>query len=92
MDKVSISANFEGSSAGRNQSKRFDALAEFENLGRQTDGLGGVVSNYTILNRHLGFHLELLSIHQAIGPNKLGQGAPRQTGRPTRIIEPRSAP
>jgi hypothetical protein len=67
MDKVSISANFEGASAGRNQSKRFDTIAEFENLGRQTDGLGRVVSDYTVFDRHLGFHPELLSINQAIG-------------------------
>ena len=70
MDKVSISANFEGASAGRNQGKRFDTIAEFENLGRQTDGLWGVVSDYTVFDRHLGFHLELLSINQGIGRGK----------------------
>jgi hypothetical protein len=30
-------------------------------LGRQTDGLRRVVSNDAVFDRHLGFHLELLS-------------------------------
>jgi hypothetical protein len=56
MDEFSISADFKGAAAGRNESKRFDALAEFENFGRQTDGLGRVVSNHTIFDRNVGLH------------------------------------
>ena len=61
MEKFSIGANFECSAARRNESKRLDTLAEFENFGRQTDGLGCVVSNHAVFDRYLGFHLVLLS-------------------------------
>ena len=50
MEQFAISANFEGAAARRNQGKRFDALAEFENFGRQTDGLRRVVSNDAIFD------------------------------------------
>ena len=50
MEQFAIGANFEGAAARRNQHKRFDALAEFENLGRQTDGLRRVVSNDAIFD------------------------------------------
>jgi hypothetical protein len=50
MEKFAIGANFEGAAARRNKSKRFNALAEFENLGRQTDGLRRVVSNDAIFD------------------------------------------
>ena len=56
VDEFSMGANFEGTTARRNKSERFDALAEFENLGRQTDGLGRVVSNHTIFDRNFGLH------------------------------------
>ena len=56
MDKFSIGANLKCTAARGDQGKRLDTLAEVENLGRQTDGLGRVVSNYTIFNGHLGFH------------------------------------
>jgi hypothetical protein len=42
--------NFEGAAARRNKSKRFNTLAEFENFGRQTDGLRRVVSNDAIFD------------------------------------------
>ena len=45
MEQFAIGANFEGAAARRNQGKRFDPLAEFENFGRQTDGFRRVVSN-----------------------------------------------
>jgi hypothetical protein len=48
--------NFECPAARGDQGQRFDSLTEIQNLGRQTDGLGRVVSNYTIFNRYLGFH------------------------------------
>ncbi len=61
MEKLVIGANFKGAAAGRNQGERFDALAELENLGRQTDGLRRVVSNDAVFDRDLGLHLVLLS-------------------------------
>ena len=56
MHELAVGANFESPTTGRNKGKRFDALSEFKNLGRQTDGLGRVVSNHAIFDRHLGFH------------------------------------
>jgi hypothetical protein len=50
MEQFAIGANFEGTAARRNQHKRLDALAEFENLGRQTDGLRRVVSNDAVFD------------------------------------------
>jgi hypothetical protein len=50
MEQFAIGANFEGAATRRNESKRFNALAEFENLGRQTDGLRRVVSNDAVFD------------------------------------------
>jgi hypothetical protein len=50
MEHFAIGANFEGTAARRNQRKRFNALAEFENFGRQTDGLRRVVSNDAVFD------------------------------------------
>ena len=50
MEELAIGANFKCASARWNERERFDALAEFENLGRQTDGLGRVVSNHAVLD------------------------------------------
>ena len=50
MEQFAISANFEGAAARRNKSKRFNALAQFENFGRQTDGLRRVVSNDAVFD------------------------------------------
>ena len=50
MEQFAIGANFEGAAARRNQRKRFNALTEFENLGRQTDGLRRVVSNDAVFD------------------------------------------
>jgi len=50
MEQFAIGANFEGTAARRNQHKRLDALAEFENFGRQTDGLRRVVSNDAVFD------------------------------------------
>jgi len=61
MEEFAIGANFEGAAARRNEGEGFNPLAEFENLGRQTDSLRRVVSNHAILNRYFGFHLDLLS-------------------------------
>ena len=51
MEKFSIGANLKCSAARRNESERLDTLAEFENFGRQTDGLGCVVSNHAVFDR-----------------------------------------
>ncbi len=61
MKKFSIGANLKCSAARRKESERLDTLSEFENFGRQTDGLGCVVSNHAVFDRYFGFHLELLS-------------------------------
>ena len=50
MEQFAIGANFEGAAARGNQRKRFDALAELENFGRQTDGLRRVVSNDAVFD------------------------------------------
>ena len=50
MEQFAIGANFEGAAARRNQRKRFNALAEFENFRRQTDGLRRVVSNDAVFD------------------------------------------
>jgi hypothetical protein len=50
MEQFAIGANFEGSAARRNQHKRLDALAEFEDFGRQTDGLRRIVSNDAVFD------------------------------------------
>ena len=73
MEEFAIGANLESAAARGNERKRLDALAEFENFGRQTDGLRRVVSNDAVFDRHLGFHFELLSKNQAIGTSKRGQ-------------------
>ena len=61
MEKFAIGANLESAAARGDERERLDALAEFENFGRQTDGLRCVVSNHAIFDRYFGFHLELLS-------------------------------
>ena len=50
MEQFAIGANFEGAAARRSQRQRFDALAEFENFSRQTDGLRRVVSNDAVFD------------------------------------------
>ena len=50
IEQFAIGANFEGAAARRNERKRLDPLAEFKNLGRQTDGLGRVVSNHAVFD------------------------------------------
>ena len=70
MEQFAISANFEGAAARRNQRKRFDALAELENFGRQTDGLRRVVSNDAVFDRHLGLHPQSPFRNETIGAMK----------------------
>jgi hypothetical protein len=56
MEEFAISANFKCAAARWNQGQRFNAVGEFEDFRRQTDGLGGVVSNHAVLDRDLNFH------------------------------------
>jgi len=56
MEQFAIGANFESAAARWNQRERFNALAELENFGRQTDGLRRVVSNDAVFDRDLGLH------------------------------------
>ena len=73
VKELAIGADFKCAAARGNERKRFDALAEFENLGRQTDGLRRVVSNHAIFDRYLAFHLALLSGGKGTDANKNGQ-------------------
>ena len=50
MEQFAIGANFESAAARRDQGKRFDALAEFENFSRQTDGFRRIVSNDAVFD------------------------------------------
>ena len=70
MEQFAIGANFEGAAARRNQCERFNALAEFKNFGRQTDGLRRVVSNDAVFDRYLGFHRQAPFRNETIGAMK----------------------
>jgi len=50
MEQVTIGANFKSAAARWDERERFDALAEFKNFGRLTDGLSRVVSDYAIFD------------------------------------------
>ena len=56
MEQFAIGADFKSAPARRNERERFDAFAEFKDFGRQTDGLGRVVSNNAIFDRDFGLH------------------------------------
>ena len=73
MEELAIGADLECAAARGNQGERFDALAEFEDLGRQTDGLRRVVSDDAVFDRYFGFHRELLSDSNVTGLGKHGQ-------------------
>ena len=73
MEEFAIGANLESAAARGNERERLNALAEFKNLGRQTDGLRRVVSNDAVFDRHFGFHHELLSDLNRIYAKKDGQ-------------------
>jgi hypothetical protein len=73
MEELAIGTDFEGAAARRDQGERFDALAELENFGRQTDGLRRVVSDDAVFDRHFGLHLGLLSDKKATEVGRVGQ-------------------
>jgi len=56
MEQFAIGANFKCAAARWDERERFDAFAEFKYLGRQTDGLGRVVSDDAIFDRDLHLH------------------------------------
>jgi hypothetical protein len=61
MKELSIDADLKSAAARGDERERLNALAEFENFGRQTDGLRRVISNYAVFDRYFGLHFELLS-------------------------------
>jgi hypothetical protein len=73
MEQFPIGLDFEGAAARGNQGKRFDSLAEFENFGRQTDGLRRVVSNDAVFDRDFGFHPSAPFRCEIIGAIERGQ-------------------
>ena len=75
MEQFSIGADLESAAARRNESERRDALAEFENFGRQTDGLRRVVSNDAVFDRDFGFHPSAPFRREIIGAIERGQDA-----------------
>ena len=56
-----IDADFKGAAAGRNELERTDALFQFENFRRQTDGFGFVVSSGAIFDGDFDAHIFLWS-------------------------------
>ena len=73
MEQFAIGANLESAAARGNQRERLDALAEFENFSRQTDGLRRVVSNDAVFDRYLGLHGLAPFQHETIGAVPNGQ-------------------
>ena len=73
MEEFAIGANLESAAARWNERKRLDALTEFKNLGRQTDGLRRVVSNDAVFDRYLGLHRLAPFQHETIGAVPNGQ-------------------
>ena len=67
MERFAMGADFEGAAARWDESERRDPIAELENLSRQTDGFGRVVSNAAILDPDFGFHRSLLSTGETSG-------------------------
>jgi hypothetical protein len=56
MKQFAIGANFKCAAPRRDERERLDAFAEFKNLGRQTDGLGRVVSDDAVFDRDFRLH------------------------------------
>jgi hypothetical protein len=67
VERFAIGADFERAAPGWDKGKRRDAIAEFENLSRQTDGFRRVISNRAVLDSDFGFHRTLLSSREISG-------------------------
>jgi hypothetical protein len=89
MEQFAIGANFKSAAARRYQGKRLDALSEFENFGRQTDGLRRVVSNDAIFDRDFGFHPARSFPKSGYRMKEYGQGASKRAldGSGARLID-----
>ena len=61
MEHFAIEGDFKSAATRWNEGESTDAIAEFENLGRRTDGLRRVISDHAILDPDFGFHATLLS-------------------------------
>ena len=81
MEQLSICLNFESAAARRNERKGFNALSEFENFGRQTDGLRRVVSNDAVFDRDFGFQRACSFRRDGTKSVRTGQGARAIGGR-----------
>ena len=55
---LSIDADFENAAARRHELQRTDSLFELQELDRQTDGLGLIVSSGAIFDRNFRIHLD----------------------------------
>jgi hypothetical protein len=74
MDELVISANLERAAATGNEGERRDAIAEFKNFGRQTDGFRRVVSNDAIFDGDFRLQREpLLSESKRTKGGRAGQ-------------------
>jgi len=67
MERFAIDGDFKGAATRRDEGERADAIAEFEYLGRQTDGLRRVISDHAVLDSDFGFHATLLSEFEPSG-------------------------
>ena len=87
MKQLAIGMDFKRAAARRDKLERFDAIPQFENFRRQTDGLRRVVSNHAIFDRHFGFHRALLSMEK-----RYGARATRSSNRATFQFKARQSP
>jgi hypothetical protein len=67
MERFAIDGNFKGAATRWDEGERADAIAEFENLGRQTDGLRRVISDHAVFDSDFVFHATLLSEFEPSG-------------------------
>ena len=74
MEQLAVSANFKRAAARRNEREGFNPFTEFKDLGRQTDGLGRVISDHAIFNRDFSLHAALLSKKNGTKLDCAGQG------------------
>ena len=58
MEQFTVEADFEGATTAGHEAHGADALFQFKNFRRQTDGLRVVVSDRAVFDNDLGFHRE----------------------------------
>src|SRR5436853_1350043 len=86
MKQLAVGANFKRAAAGRNEREGFDPFTKFKDLGRQTDGLGRVISNHAVFDRDFSLHAALLS------KKMVGSWTPSVKFGKTSPLEKKSAP